>query len=441
MGRRSFPFRGNANVSSLFSLGSGSSGSTIQGLDLYDYSGDAVQIYNSTATANGFTQGNFIQNNWIGFFRDPTTGQVSLNCKLGGNFNDTSGIYVQSNDNVIRNNVIDGNFNGISVVGQPAVEAHLAPSVNNSITSNFIGNDPSGTTAAGYGNQGNGIFLAESESTQIAGNVISGNALNGIEMALADLAGDVFPDNNVISGNKIGTDVSGSYAIPNGTGITISGVIPISTIAANNDIDGNLISGNLNAGITLGVAGYGPGNSNTIQGNIIGLNASQTAVISPGSYGIFFTDGSTGNNVHTNVIAGAKLAGVVSGHEYVGQLPPRKLDRRIRQRSELPQWLLRRRAAIGILVQFRSEQRLWTQRSRLRLRRTKYELEFHRLHAADHAIELSGPNPDHCRLLCSDGTTVGVEQSLWLLRCATKLRVFCWDRADGDYQHLPAELG
>jgi hypothetical protein len=70
--------QGNANVQSLFELDSGSSGSTIQGLDLYDYITAAVGIIPGTT-------GNVIQNNWIGFFRDPTTGQVSLNYNLGQN--------------------------------------------------------------------------------------------------------------------------------------------------------------------------------------------------------------------------------------------------------------------------------------------------------------------------------------------------------------------
>jgi parallel beta helix pectate lyase-like protein len=305
--------QGNASVGSLFSLGygGGGSGSTIQGLDMYDFTRDAVGI------AYG-TNSNVIQNDWIGFFRDPTTGQVSLNYNLGGNFNNTDGIDVGSNNNVIRNNVIDGTNTGIGVhgfgggIGIPVV----FPAVNNSIVANFIGTNPSGTTAVGYGNQGDGIFLGQgSQSTQITGNVISGNTVNGIEMQLDDLHHrTAIPGYNLISGNKIGTDVSGNFAIPNGTGIFIFGA------AANNTISDNLISGNLNVGISLGEAiygiygygSYGPGNSNWIQGNIIGLNASQTAVISPGNYGISFSHGSTGNHVQGNVIAGAKLAGILS---------------------------------------------------------------------------------------------------------------------------------
>ncbi|HTU20813.1 MAG TPA: right-handed parallel beta-helix repeat-containing protein [Gemmataceae bacterium] len=295
--------QGSANVLDLFELGTNSSDSTIQGLDMYDYTGSAVALF-------GGSTGDFIQNNWIGFFRDPTTGEVSLNYNLGQD-NSSEGIVVSgSNNNVIRNNVIDGTgSNGISVVGfgGSAGFVNVIPCVDNSIVANCIGTDPSGSTAVGYGNQGNGIFLGQAcQNTQIAGNVISGNTGNGIQMVLDNsFLHYVFLGDNVISGNKIGTDVSGSFAIPNGTGITIFGA------AASNTIDGNTISGNLNVGISLGLAGFGPGNSNWIQGNIIGLNASQTAVISPGAYGISINNGSQGNVIQSNVIAGASVAGVV----------------------------------------------------------------------------------------------------------------------------------
>lgn len=275
--------QGKVNVPILFDLET--SGSTIQGLDMYDYTFTAVRAGLSSTLASG----NFIQNNWIGFYRDPTTGQVSLNYNLGASFKNSNGIYAPTSNNVMRNNVIDGTENGIEVVGYMTPPHAVAPSVNNSIVDNFIGTDPSGTTAAGYGNQGDGVFLAiGSQGTLITGNVISGNAGNGIDMLLGPtgpFSGYNFDANNVVSGNKIGTDVSGSVAIPNGTGIAIC------NSANGSSITGNLISGNLNVGISLGTAGYGPGNSNSIQGNTIGLN---------GQYGVQLLAGSNNNYVGQN---------------------------------------------------------------------------------------------------------------------------------------------
>jgi hypothetical protein len=300
--------QGNANVSDLFDLSPNSSDSTIMGLDMYDYTSDAVVVTSG---------GNFIQNNWIGFFRDPTTGQVSLNYNLGQS-NSSGGIFVSdntpegigtgSNNNVIRNNVIDGTASsGIAVLGFGGSGGliNVLPSVNNSIVDNFIGTDPSGTTAVGYGNRGDGIFLGQAcQNSRITGNVISGNTDNGIEMSLPNsFVGDVIPGNNVVSGNKIGTDVSGSFAIPNGTGITIFGP------AANSTIEGNVISGNLNVGISLGLAGWGPGNSNSIQGNTISLN---------GQYGVQLLEGSKNNYIGQNTFGTNGLGSVYVDPSAVG---------------------------------------------------------------------------------------------------------------------------
>jgi hypothetical protein len=184
--------QGNASVSNLFVLDSGSSGSTIQGLDLTDYISYAVELTVGSS-------GDFIQNNWIGFFRDPTTGQVSLNYNLGVDFGLANGIFSYSSNTVIRNNVIDGTINGIVDVGY-----------NNSITANFIGTDPSGTTAAGYGNVLNGIVLDEGcQATVVAGNLLSGNLGSGIIMEVGPIPGsNHIPGYNAVSGNKIGTDVA-----------------------------------------------------------------------------------------------------------------------------------------------------------------------------------------------------------------------------------------
>ncbi len=291
--------QGSANVSSLFGLNSGSSGSTIQGLDMFDYTGNAVTINNSSS-------GDLIQNNWMGFFVNPTNGQVTLNSSLGGQFGVTSGLGIQSSNNTIRGNVIDGSYNGINV-GENPHDFGGAPwsgtvYSGNHFIGNFIGTDPTGTTSAGYGNASDGIFFGAGCQGNVIGpsNVLSGNGVHGVDLF------DPSDKGNVITGNKIGTDVNGQHAIPNGSdGITI-------TDGANsNTISNNVISGNLQLGISLGLANFGTGSYNWVQNNIIGLNANQTAVISPGQFGISINSGSVDNHVTGNVIAGATHAGVI----------------------------------------------------------------------------------------------------------------------------------
>jgi len=291
--------QGSANVSSLFGLNSGSSGSTIQGLDMFDYTGNAVTINNGSSA-------DLIQNNWMGFFINPTTGQVTLNSSLGGQFGVTSGLGIQSSNNTIRGNVIDGSYNAINV-GENPHDFGGAPwsgtvYSGNHFIGNFIGTDPSGTTSAGFGNASDAIFFGAGCQGNFIGpnNVLSGNRVHGVELF------DPSDKGNVITGNKIGTDVNGQHAIPNGSdGVTI-------TDGANsNSISNNVISGNLQLGISLGLAGFGAGSYNWVQNNIIGLNATQTGVIGTGQYGISINSGSVNNQVTGNVICGASLAGVV----------------------------------------------------------------------------------------------------------------------------------
>src|SRR5690606_26864167 len=88
----------------------------------------------------------------------------------------------------------------------------------NTIMGNYIGTDPSGMAA--LGNTQRGIFAGSFgfavDNTTIggtapgAGNLISGNGHFGI------LVRDAGVSNNVIVGNRIGTNASGTGALPNG---------------------------------------------------------------------------------------------------------------------------------------------------------------------------------------------------------------------------------
>lgn len=289
--------QGSASVNFLFGLTTGSSGSTIEGLDLFDYTGNAVTIANTSS-------GDTIQNNWLGFFRDPNTGHVTLNNSLG--FQSlTSGLGIQSSNNTIRSNVIDGSYNAINVGEDPSGPWSGTVYSGNTFTGNYIGTDPTGTTSAGYGNTESGIFLGAGCQHNFIGpnNVFSGNGAHGVEMFAPSDTG------NVIFGNKIGTDVNGKYAIPNGDGVSLTDGANGNTIGGASG--GNLISGNKLLSINLGLTGYGTANNNWVQNNIIGLNANQSAIISPGTLGIAITAGSSGNHVLSNVICGASAHGVL----------------------------------------------------------------------------------------------------------------------------------
>ena len=103
---------------------------------------------------------------------------------------------------------------------------------NNQILGNFIGVDFEGDDALGNG--GKGIRIDSGNSNIIGGsaighgNVISGNAGDGITLRNNS-------DSNVIKGNLIGTDITGTADLGNG----LSGVF-IGSCSQNNIIGGVL---------------------------------------------------------------------------------------------------------------------------------------------------------------------------------------------------------
>src|SRR5207237_6918773 len=111
-------------------------------------------------------------------------------------------------------NVIGGTSAGAgNVISGNDLDGLTIAAATNQIIGNLIGTDLAGTTARG--NSRNGIrvgFLGHliGGNTPKAGNVISGNGAQGIELRFATGA--------LVLGNRIGTDVSGENALPNQSG-------------------------------------------------------------------------------------------------------------------------------------------------------------------------------------------------------------------------------
>ena len=138
----------------------------------------------------------------------------------------------------------------------------------------MIGLDAAGS--ADLGNTGDGINLNGVSGTIVGGttagarNVVSGNNNAGIRVTGAAATG------NQIRGNYIGVNTLGSGAVPNTNG----GVI-LQSSAGSNVIGGtaagagNVISGNGQRGVFVQTSA----NGNSIQGNMIGLNAAGSLVL------------------------------------------------------------------------------------------------------------------------------------------------------------------
>ncbi len=149
----------------------------------------------------------------------------------------------------------------------------------NTIVGNYIGTDVTGTVD--LGNASAGIRLSSTQNNIIGGttvvdrNLISGNEGSGI-FRLGSNGG------NVIQGNYIGTDVTGTLDLGNTqNGIAFAGS-GVDTIGGNVAGAGNLISGNNMDGISIGAGANGV----IIQGNYIGTNAAGTGAIANTGDGI-----------------------------------------------------------------------------------------------------------------------------------------------------------
>jgi len=168
--------------------------------------------------------------------------------------------------------------NGIMVVGN-----------NNTIEGNRIGiaydNTPIGNKF--------GIFITGENNTiggldPLAANIISGN---DIGIGVYTIAGSTF-----IQGNKIGTDSSGTIAVGNRVGIDNIG--PNVEIGKDEFTGMNVISGNTESGILMGV----DAESCYITGNHIGVDPTGNIAV-PNRDGITLGPGSTVNTIYKNKIS------------------------------------------------------------------------------------------------------------------------------------------
>jgi hypothetical protein len=159
----------------------------------------------------------------------------------------------------------------------------------NLIAGNFIGLNLAGTTG-----QGNFTGLAiHSANNTIGGttpadrNIVAGNNSNsGIAL------GGTATTGNIIEGNYVGTDVTGTVAIGNNVGVFMVQASGNNTVGGTAPGARNLISGNFASGVGIAT------NNNKILGNLIGTKADGASALGNQSSGVEFLDG------HDNQIGG-----------------------------------------------------------------------------------------------------------------------------------------
>ncbi|NND28110.1 MAG: CSLREA domain-containing protein [Myxococcales bacterium] len=171
---------------------------------------------------------------------------------------------------------------------------------DNVIEGNYIGTDRSGTAAQG---NGVGVGIGDGSNNTVGGTTPgSGNLLSGNNEGVTIVG--VTATGNVVIGNFIGTDVTGTAAIPNGVGVLL--LAPNNRVGDLSPEARNVISGNQFNGIDLG-----PPNAtgNTIVGNYLGVDAAGTAALG-NDIGVFV------NDVADNTIGGASAGArnIISGN-------------------------------------------------------------------------------------------------------------------------------
>lgn len=221
--------------------------------------------------------------------------------EIHGNYNTVVGNYIFDNDDgVLVENASYNDIGGVSsadrnvISGNNADGVSLNGSIGTDVVGNYIGLNAAGSAA--LPNLLYGVTIeAGASSSELEGNVVSGNTAGGVH-----ISDSVFAR---VHDTIIGLDPGGSTAIPN----TGHGVL-IDEAAAQPDVGpDNVISGNSGSGLSIGASAIPD-----VIGNYIGLNQAGTGAIGNGAYGIEIddVDASIPRVTGGNVISGNTLSGV-----------------------------------------------------------------------------------------------------------------------------------
>ena len=264
-----------------------SSYSRVSGVAVTSFSGGGVLVNASTTVT--------LDHDWIGVANSPIGGNAVVTGVYG---NSPFGVEVGSfsRNDVLNDDVVSGNtYNGVVITG----EAQTC-----TVENSMIGTDPTGRLTAAsnglsFGNGvsgggGSGVVLNSATfDDTLSNNVIANNHDDGVSIS------GPYSGFNTLQDNKIGTDVNGWYSLPNHVGVVIGPGVQYTQVS------GNQISGNSGDGIDLvGVA------TTSILNNYIGTSGYGYSTVGNGGAGVSLTQGANQNTVAGNQISGNGLDGV-----------------------------------------------------------------------------------------------------------------------------------
>jgi putative cofactor-binding repeat protein len=286
-----------------------------------DQAGNAhgLAVYRPNNTIEGLVINGFDGTSMGGIFLNgaAVTGNTIQGCYLGTSATGDSAI---ANYNGLRiasfaaNNEIGGTAAGEGnlISGNTGAGVYLlAACESNRLRGNFIGTNA--TADAAIPNGADGVYVTSNSGVTVGGtnpgegNVISGNGQYGVRFSSTD--------NIVLQGTRIGTDSSGTIAVPNGS----HGVYIINSdtaiIGGTSAGAGNIISANGGYGIYLAASGEA-----AIYGNMIGTGptGSEAGLGNGGDYSILLSNTVTKKSVKIgglsagegNVIADGAFSGI-----------------------------------------------------------------------------------------------------------------------------------
>jgi hypothetical protein len=162
---------------------------------------------------------------------------------------------------------------------------HMADASDNTVQGNFVGTNPAGT--ADLGNGGNGVLVFAGNNNTVGGtasaarNLVSGNDAIGVRLRSG--SGSDVASLDRIQGNYVGTDRHGSVDLGNAqAGLSVNGVS--NTVGGTTSESRNVISGNGGDGVR--VTGGFSFASNTVEGNIVGIEADGNGALGNAANGI-----------------------------------------------------------------------------------------------------------------------------------------------------------
>jgi hypothetical protein len=258
---------------------------------------------------------------------------------IGGTLYGGEGIAVESPGNIVEGNFVgvdstgaiaEPNYGGVVSNEGPNMVGGTTPQARNLLSGNsyanfaaadqpppnsdfflgnYVGTDRTGTKKAGGGGIGQaGIAMSFGGTTAGAGNLIAGNQDAAITLNQGP-GNTITPDDNLIQGNLVGTDVTGTISVANqggaavesGTGNLIGGTTP----AARNVISGN-------SGTALEMLGIVA--QTTVQGNYIGVDISGAKALTNYGDGILLSNIDGTSDVTGTLIGGENAGNVISAN-------------------------------------------------------------------------------------------------------------------------------